>query len=524
MNEIDARNVLLIRAFETAPATPQWDEDDREWASRTAAGIEGENASIEGFVSRRASLATERLAGRVPAVAHALAAVKWRPAAGWLVVAAAFFAGMLLDAVSADQRINILAPPILAILVWNLAVYLLLAARALPGARPPPSAQDSAVRPRLMQRLIARLMLGVPRSLLRADTDAPLVIFVRQWLQAASSLNLSRALSVLHYAAAAFALGALAGLYTRGLAFEYLAGWESTFLTVEHVQGLLRVVLSPASLLTGIPLPDATRLAAIRLPAGTGENAANWIHLYAVTVLLAVVLPRAVLGGWEALLARRKAVRLQLPLTDGYFQNLQRRHSGDAAHVRVVPYSYRLSPEGLRGLRRLMQLVYGDQTEVAVSPSVTLGGEDHLLASASAAAAAPASAASAPVSASAAPTTPGAALTIALFSLAATPEAENHAAFLAALAATLPHDATIVALVDESSFIRRFGAASGRLADRRATWRRILATRVDIEPVFVSLEAEDLGEARSRLAELLDELSARLVQNARFRAGAKASA
>jgi len=513
MNEIDARNALLIRAFETAPATPQWDEDDREWASRTAAGIEGENASAEAFVSRRAGLAAERLAGRVPAVAHALAAVEWRPAAGWLVVAAAFLAGMLLDAVSADQRINILAPPILAILVWNLAVYLLLVFRALLGARPPP-AQDSAAHPGLMQRLIARLMLGVPRSLLKADADAPLVVFVRQWLQAASSLNTSRALSVLHYAAAAFAFGALAGLYTRGLAFEYLAGWESTFLKVEHVHGLLQFVLGPAAFMTGIPLPDAARLAAIRLPSGTGENAASWIHLYAVTVLLVVGLPRVALGGWEALLARRKAVRLQVPLTDGYFQNLQRRHSGDAAHVRVVPYSYRLSTEGTRGLKRLMQMVYGDETEVAVSPPVTLGGEDRLLA--------PASASAAPASTST--PAPGAALTVALFSLAATPEAENHAAFLAALAGTLPAEATIVALVDESSFIRRFGAASGRLADRRATWRRILASRVDIEPVFVSLEAEDLGEARSRLGELLDELSARLVQNARFRAGAKASA
>jgi hypothetical protein len=113
---------------------------------------------------------------------------------------------------------------------------------------------------------------------------------------------------------------------------------------------------------------------------------------------------------------------------------------------------------------------------------------------------------------------------VALFSLAATPEAENHAAFLGALAAALPPDAAIVALVDESSFIRRFGAASTRLADRRATWRRILASRVDVEPLFVSLETQDLVDARSRLGDVLDELSARLVQNARVRAGAKASA
>ncbi|HZH06765.1 MAG TPA: hypothetical protein VEY69_08830, partial [Lautropia sp.] len=75
MNETDARNALLIRAFETAPASPQWDEDDRQWASRSAAGIEGVQASADAFVSRRARLAVERLTSRVPAVAHTLAAV-----------------------------------------------------------------------------------------------------------------------------------------------------------------------------------------------------------------------------------------------------------------------------------------------------------------------------------------------------------------------------------------------------------------------------------------------------------------
>ena len=71
----------------------------------------------------------------MPAVAHTLAVVRWRPWAGWMAVAAALVGGLLLDAVSADQRINILAPPILAILLWNVAVYLMLAGRAILGAR-----------------------------------------------------------------------------------------------------------------------------------------------------------------------------------------------------------------------------------------------------------------------------------------------------------------------------------------------------------------------------------------------------
>ena len=121
-----------------------------------------------------------------------------------------------------------------------------------------------------------------------------------------------------------------------------------------------------------------------------------------------------------------------------------------------------------------MQKIYGKQTLVTVSPAVALGGEDRL----------------GPLLAQLEPV----ALTVALFSLSATPETENHAAFVAALGAALSADAAVVALVDESAFLRRFGADSSRLADRRATWRRILASRADIEPVFVSLEADDLSE------------------------------
>lgn len=501
MNEAAARNALLVRAFETAPPTPHWDDEDRDWASRSAIQIEGEKASPEAFVSRRASLAAERLSDRVPAVAHTLAAVQWRPWAGWLAVAGALLAGMVLDALSADQRINILAPPILAILLWNLAVYLVIAVRALAGGgRVPRRSPGGMLAP--VQRLLARLTMGLPKSLLKPDSTSPLALFVRQWLQLTASVNAARAASVMHHAAAAFAAGAVTGLYIRGLVFEYRAGWESTFLGVDFVGNLLHWVLGPASLLTGIALPDAGRLAAMRLPGGTGENAAGWIHLHAVTVLLVVVLPRIALGVFQALRARRLASDLPVPLTDGYFQNLRRLHGGQAARVRVLPYSYQPSPAALDGLRRLLQQVYGETVQLWMLPSVPLGGEDHL-------------------------DTVGretVALTLALFSLSATPEYENHAAFMAALTHALPRDATVVALIDESAFVRRFGAASERLADRRATWRRILSSRVDIEPVFVSLEREGAGDAGRKLAEVLDEISGRVVQNAGFRAGAKASA
>ena len=329
--------------------------------------------------------------------------------------------------------------------------------------------------------------------------------FARRWLAVTGELNALRGLAVLHLGSVAFALGALAGLYLRGLAFEYRAGWESTFLGVDAVGSLLGLVLGPASLVTGIALPDAARLEAMRLPGGTGENAAGWIHLYAVTVFLFVVVPRIALAAAASLRARRMADRFPLRLDDAYFRNLVRRHRGHAAQVQVVPYSYQLPAAALEGLQRLLLDIHDGAAEIAVRPAVPIGGEDRLRES-DPTAGLPAS------------------LVVAVFSLSATPEVENHAAFIATLAALLPRGTPLVAVVDESAFRKRFGHDSARIDERRATWRRILATRRDIAPVFVALESGDVDDASRELSERIDELSGRMVQNPGFRRGAHAAA
>src|SRR5690606_6709844 len=143
--------------------------------------------------------------------------------------------------------------------------------------------------------------------------------FAAAWTNATAALTSARLARILHLAAACLAIGAIIGLYLRGLVFEYRAGWASTFLEPAHVGALLKLVFGPAALLTGIELPDAARLAAMRIPPGPGERAGEWIHLQATTLGLVVVLPRLAL----ALLARRRANRLagsiDLPLRDPYF-------------------------------------------------------------------------------------------------------------------------------------------------------------------------------------------------------------
>lgn len=270
----------------------------------------------------------------------------------------------------------------------------------------------------------------------------------------------------------------------RGLVLEYRAGWESTFLDPGTIERVLGFVLGPAAALTGIELPDSARLEAMRLGAGgTGENAAPWIHLYAVTLALVVLVPRALLAlgtGWSA---RRLARALPVPLDEAYFQRLGRLVTGETARVRVVPYSYQLSPQATLGLEAVLRRVFGGRVEVSIAPAVAWGGEDAL-------------------PRDLAPDGP-LALVLVVFNFAATPEPENHGALLAALLAGAGARAPLLALADESGFRARFPADSLRLTKRREGWRTLAGER-GVGLVFADLEQPELAIAEAELNEAIE--------------------
>ncbi|OJX05244.1 MAG: hypothetical protein BGO72_13490 [Burkholderiales bacterium 70-64] len=480
MTEDDARNALLVRAFELAPADlANWSGDDRAWASRAAAEVEGASAPTDAFVARRARLAAERLAGRERAVARTLRALTWRPGAAWAIALAAFLLGAAGDAIGASQRINVLAPPLLALMAWNLAVYAALAlgkAARLAGARrrtPGPLAQ-----------LLARITHAAGARL-RAGADGPVLArFALDWARIGAALNAARVARVLHMAAIALALGALAGMYVRGLVLEYRASWQSTFLDAEAIRRLLDFVLGPAARLTGIALPDAQRLAAMRFPESAGEPAAAWIHLYAVTVALVIVIPRAVLALSDRLIERRLARRFPLALDDAYFSALARAHRGEPATVAVVPFAHALTPQAALTLRAVLAAALGPALDFAVAAPVAYGDE--------------AAAATRLASLCATPPT----LVLALLSSAATPEPQAHGAFVEALAAALAPGTAMLVVIDESAFLARFGGndatAVRRRDERHLAWKRLLAEH-ERQALFVDLERADPAAAAAAL-------------------------
>jgi len=476
MDERRALAATAVRAVETADrARTNWTDADRAWASRAAAEVVGADAPPAQFVGRRAQLALERLAQRGHPVARLAGAWRWRGWVGSVIIAAAFVVGAAADAVGGVHRINVLHSPVLPLLVWNLAVYAVLAAGFVvrygePGAPGP------------LRRAVAWIA-GVtrhPRGAAAADTDSAaraLAAFATDWTARATPLYAARAARILHAAAAALALGVIAGLYVRGLVFEYRATWESTFLDAPAVRAILAAAYWPGARLLGVAVPDAAQIAAIRAPAS--ENAALWLHLMAATLLMVVIVPRVALAAGVALVERHRAEHLSDDLGDPYFARLLRGFRPGTAQVRVVPYSYTAEPAALASLEALLARALGGNVALAVATPVAYGDEDMAARALDADARVP---------------------VIALFSATATPEPEAHGRFLEALAA---HARPLVVVVDEAALNARWRDEPGKREERRALWSDATA-RQRVAPVFVDLLAPDADAAETALDAALD--------------------
>jgi len=473
MNEASAREVTLLEAFETVqPASGTWSADDSAWADRVALEAAGSGAASDEFIAQRARHAMQRLAPRERVVTRWLAQPLWQ--ARWIAVVAllGFVIGLAADSLGGamlgtEQRINLLAPPLWGVLVWNAAIYLVLIGAALAALLRRRDAAQAGPLVRAMRSLL-RVRRRLPRA--AAGGSAPaLRAHAKVWAARSGALTTLRTETVLHAGAAALALGLIAGMYLRGLVFDYRAVWQSTFLSNEIAHALVGTALGPAATLSGIALPDREGFAALRAVHGdakAGASAAPWIHLLASTLALFVVLPRSLLALACAARTAYRVRRFAMPLEQPYFQRLARLQRGGAAHLQVWPYAYTPSPQATLALHALLAEAFGARVGLGIAPTVAYGAEDDAVFAVDPA------------------TTHG----LALFDLNATPEAENHGRFIEHLAAALPGGASVAVLLDEAAFRRRFGALAERVAQRQEAWRACCEA-VGAVPVFVDLDA-----------------------------------
>ena len=480
LREEDARRLLLVRAVESEDAGETLlTREDRQQANaaglgaRDAGGGRGGRRGDEAFLAGRAGFAYGRLATRFPAVAKASRASVWPRWIDWAVPAAAFVLGLIANELDSGQRLNIIAFPLLGMLVWNFAVYALL---ALNLARRAVRRGGDAARPGMFARLFARIGgAAAGRGEAHSPMGRALTRFAGDWAVHARPITYHRSARVLHLSAAALAAGVIAGMYLRAIGLEYRAGWESTFIGAGTLHGLLGLVLGPASAVTGIALPGTAHLEALRWgPGAQGENAGPWIHLYATTALLFIILPRLVLAAWSAAAAWRLRRHFPVPgREDFYIRRLLRGVEGGGAEVHVVPYSFHPPQEGRQELEELLRAVLGDGTRTMFDTPIGYGAEDEWLAHAAFG--------------------DEADYVILLFNLSATPEAENQGVLVAGLKRRLAEarsGAALSVMLDETAYRQRLGGQAGaeeRVATRRAAWERMLG-REGVNPLSLDLQ------------------------------------
>jgi hypothetical protein len=391
----------------------------------------------------------------------------------------ALVAGFIANEFGTGKRLDLLAVPLLGTILWNLLVYawllIALVNRRGHGAAP-------LYRGLLRMRGLGRGNAEHGTALQRAASA-----FERRWAAASAPLTGARVERTMHFGAALFACGLIGGIYLRALVIEYRAGWESTFLGPQAVHTLLSAVLGPASAITGVAIPPAEGIAAMRWtgPDSGGVNAAPWILLYTATVFGLVILPRLVLGLGQAANAMRLARRFPVVgREDFYIRRLLRSVGGAPASARITPYAYRPGDETRRRLSDALRGALGDGAKVRFDQPISYGEEDTWLARHVGDAEED--------------------YHILLFTLSATPEDENHGALATALAGRIASGKSgtmLSAVVDETPYRAHFAGQAGieeRIAGRLSEWRKTLAA-ARIVPFGLDLSQEVDGGIAQRL-------------------------
>ena len=163
----------------------------------------------------------------------------------------AFASGIALSALDGSRRINILAFPFIGLIAWNLLTYVVLAVGWLRRRRGGTTAPLQSRRwfGRAFARRIGPLVKRTAR--VHAVLGRAIGSYAESWTDAGGAFIAQHARRWLHLAAAAVAIGLIAGLYLRGTVLRYEAGWESTFLGPVAGEGGARRAVRPGGRLVG---------------------------------------------------------------------------------------------------------------------------------------------------------------------------------------------------------------------------------------------------------------------------------
>lgn len=465
MKSDDIRKVLIVQALEESDEGEiiVTASDKREAAILAGAPLSrrGDTSERDRFLVTRAETLISRILSRHPDSSRWLEPHSTHHSGlitlGLAAVAA--MAGFLTNELGPEKRINILSFPLLGIILWSLMVYL---REAIVFFRRRSSVHEDGWIGWLSAILVSRTYPvtneGSPEGA-KATFSGARHRFEKRWQEIRTPVTFARIKASLHGAAFVLAAFAIGGMYVKGLANEYRAVWESTFFTDSaHLRPFLQLVLGPAVSLSGGTLPSPSELDAIHWQAVegeiSGENAARWIHWYALTVGLFVLIPRALLTVFWHLRSNRLGTTLPfLQISPRYFERLLATSTGTAHRVHIVPYAFEPDVDGKRALIKRLEDQFGQSVDLTWEPSIAFGREDDFSIS----------------------LLESEGELLPLFNFGATPEVETHLSVYQTLSQKAPNPLRYV-LLDATAFDRKstsFADAGERREGRENAWKKL---------------------------------------------------
>jgi hypothetical protein len=328
LDEASARQLVLVRAIEDVDTQGKLlSEVEREQLEREAleASRHPGTGSVDftRYLQTRARRMLAAVENRNPRVAALQEGGPWQQVLAWGLPLAACLLGAAVDRVDNPHQVNMLSPPLLGVLAWNVAIYLLIVVSALlPGA----AALHGPLAP------VQRGLSGAPARArrtgrLRADV---LARFHQQWMRAAGAQQWLWWKQLLHLCAAGWALGLAASIVLGGIVREYRVGWESTLLGVDQVHAFLSTLFAPVVALLpfeSFSVADLQRMA-FRSGADIGvDEARRWVWMYVALLAVVVVAPRLLLAAFTAWQRKRRGRSIAIDLRDPYYVQLLARVS-----------------------------------------------------------------------------------------------------------------------------------------------------------------------------------------------------
>lgn len=343
MTEQEITQILLVRAVEERGSDYLTPANQLE--ALIAAGAEENDTAL---IQTRARSLFERLPDTVKHIPQTL-----RLSRTWILLlcAGAFLLGIGFNYLGPGEKIHVIYNPAVLLIVWNIGIFAVFLTRHLflkkktggpdvarsdAGQLPAGQSAGQRVMPSeppkpgytssVSHWLFRKIWFALHKEISKKTHDLKVTAsslriyhrFMELWWGMNQEVFIARFTRAIHILAVFLIAGALAGIYMRGLFFEYNVIWKSTFI---HDRGDIALILNlffglPSRLLYGTFI-EASVADILLSPAG--DPAAPWIHLFAVSAAVFVVPGRIFLALLESARIRSRTRQRTINPADSYY-------------------------------------------------------------------------------------------------------------------------------------------------------------------------------------------------------------